>query len=282
VDSNGAEQPPEETTPDIAFTLGRSTMEPLWTFLDEHSDQPFFIWFAPTLPHTPFDAGPEFTRLYAGAGLSAGARAYYANITRFDAVVGQLLRRIDDSGLRERTLVVYLTDNGWDQEPKSDHAWHLGGPRGKFSIRDPGFRTPLVFRWPGWIEAGEVHDDLVSTVDLFPTLLGLAHIETPPGRMGVDLAPTLLNGDASPREAVMGGIRSLRTPNGRISNERAWFLRTHETRYVWYEKRDEEELFDLTRDPREESNIASEDPDLTRELRERLQRWIARAREPIH
>lgn len=94
-----------------AEAIGRSTMQPVWDFLRRHRESPFFLWFAPTLPHLPYDPGAEHRALYGETGVTG---AYLANVTRFDAVVGQLLARLDELELRERTLVVYLADNGID------------------------------------------------------------------------------------------------------------------------------------------------------------------------
>lgn len=282
--SDGTKQPlPRSGRPDRreltggdGLDLGRETMEPLWEFLDAHRDVPFFVWFAPTLPHSPFDAGPAFAELYAETGGSAAARGYYANVSRLDAEVGQLVRRLDEAGLRERTLVVYLSDNGWQQDPAQLGA--DGGERGKHTIYEPGFRTPLVVSWPGRMPAGRVRDDLVSTVDLFPTLLDVAGIPTPPGRMGVSLLPTLLYGAPSPRTRIFAGVDRLRGPPPRGGEAReisatAHFVRTDDWRYVAYDLSGREELFRVSKDPGETEDLSERRPDQTAALRDELERW---------
>lgn len=86
--------------------LGRETLDPVLRFLDAHADRPFFVWFAPMLPHLPHDAPEEFQRPYRGAGLSASAIAYYASVTRLDAVVGALRAELERRELLDDTLLV--------------------------------------------------------------------------------------------------------------------------------------------------------------------------------
>jgi arylsulfatase A len=116
-------------------SLGRETMQPLWDFLSANREGPFFVWYAPMLPHVPFDAPEKFTRLYAQD--PPLLRGYRANMTRFDATVGQLLARLKSLGIRERTLVVYVSDNGWDTAVRGKIPG-LGGPKGKGSLYELG------------------------------------------------------------------------------------------------------------------------------------------------
>jgi arylsulfatase A-like enzyme len=94
--------------------IGRETMEPLFSFLEEVRGRPFFVWYAPLLPHLPHDAPEEFTALYAKAPIPEHVRAYRSTLTWFDATVGALLAKLDELEVRDDTLVIYLSDNGWD------------------------------------------------------------------------------------------------------------------------------------------------------------------------
>jgi len=275
--------------------IGRTTMQPLWDFIEEVGDRRFFVWFAPSLPHTPHDPPQEFLDRYADAGLSEDARAYYANITRFDALVGELVDRLDTLGIREETLIVYLSDNGWEQAPGAQNPVEaLGGPKGKSSMYELGFRTPILFHWPGRIPGGRIRDDLVSEVDLFTTLLAAVGLETPPGRMGFDLLPTLLRDEEPERKQVIGSMGSLRFPAateqakanpavGLVRFERAYFLRNDAWRYIWYAQSDRfgdrpaEELYRIDRDPMEENDVVESHPELAREFRAEIENWIREA-----
>jgi len=275
-----------------SLALGRTTMQPLWDFLDAHRHGRFFVWFAPKLPHTPHDPPPPYLELYRDENLSDSARKYYANITRFDDKVGELVARLEKLGLRDETLLVYLSDNGWEQDPRvTNRVKQLGGPKGKSSMYELGFRTPILFNWPARLPGGRRAGGLVSEVDLFTTLLDFAGLEAPPDRTGINLRPALLGGGASSRKTVIGSMGSLRPPERApavppgaqedlVRYERAYFLRNESWHYIWYadaEKfgdRDAEELYRIDEDPREERNVVSEHPELARGFRAEIQSWI--------
>jgi len=272
--------------------LGRTTMEPLWGFLETHREEPFFVWFAPKLPHTPHDPPKDFLSLYADEDLSEPARKYYANITRFDARVGELVARLEKMGLREETLLVYVSDNGWEQERRATNpVKQLGGPKGKSSMYELGFRTPIIFSWPERLKGGRRIDAPVSTVDLFTTLLEFAGLEPSPDRTGISLRPRLLGEAASSRDAIIGSMSFLRPPpdveaaksdpaEDLVRAERGYFLRTGSWHYIWYPRsgkygdRASEELYRIDEDPREEHDVVGEHPDLVKRFREEIERWI--------
>jgi arylsulfatase A-like enzyme len=278
------------------LAIGRSTMQPLWDFLEQAGDERFFVWFAPSLPHTPHDPPREFLDRYADADLSGAARAYYANITRFDAIVGELIERLEAMGLRDDTLLVYLSDNGWDQAPRAlNPVPELGGVRGKSSMYELGFRTPIVFQWPGRIPGGRTRNDLVSEVDLFTTLLDFAGLEAPPDRTGINLRPALLRDEPPQRTTLIGSMGSLRPPPATeaaqeypaqelVRFERAYFFRNESWRYIWYAQRDRfedrpaEQLYRIDRDPHEEHDVVSEHPDLAKQFRAEIERWLEETR----
>jgi arylsulfatase A len=239
--------------------LGRTTMQPLWDFLDAHRDDPFFVWYAPMLPHMPFDASDEFTRIYARDSAPPDRRAYWANMTRFDATVGALVARLAKLGLREKTLIVYVADNGWDSQGEQTV---VGGPKGKGSQFELGVRTPMIAAWPGRIAAGARDDRLVSFLDIYPTLLDFAGVASarPNGR---SLYPLLTGTGDFHREFVVGGAGP-RGVKGR-------YLRTATWRYT-VSTEGEEGLYLIGRDPREQNNLAAAQPELARALRRELVR----------
>jgi arylsulfatase A-like enzyme len=274
-----------------SLELGRSTLQPLWDFLEEQRERPFLVWYAPKLPHTPHDAGAEFAAQYADLPLSEAARAYYANITRLDATVGEIVAKLEQLGLRDDTLLVYLSDNGWQQGPREPNPVKaLGGPKGKSSMYELGFRTPVVFNWPGRLEGPLRRDDLVDAVDVFATLLDFAGVEPPRDVEGVSLRPVLEGGGSSPRRAIIGSMISLRPPRSGepaaaspeplVRTERAYFLRDATWHYIWYAQhaqfgdRRPEELYKIAEDPWEEKDVAGEHPELVGRFRADIERWL--------
>jgi arylsulfatase A-like enzyme len=262
--------------------IGRETMEPVYDFIDAHAETPFFLWFAPLLPHIPHDAPAEFEEPFQGKGYTPAAIRYYANILRFDQRVGELLDFLEKKGLRERSLIVYLSDNGWDQGPFAPmRSLGLGGLRGKKSMYDLGFHTPIILSWPGHVPAAAVHDELISSVDLFPTLLDYAGAPPRPERPGTSLRAFLEERAGWTQDTVIGRMHHLRPESrARYSNARktiapkpASFLRTREWHYIWYEAWGADALYDMVRDPGEERDVAAEHPERVADFRAQIETW---------
>jgi arylsulfatase A len=264
------------------LALGRETLAPLEEFLAAQGREPFFVWYAPMLPHLPFDAPARHADLFRDAPIPELARAYFANLARFDEGVGEILARLEREGLRERTLVIYLADNGWDalHDRGDAAARNLGGPQGKLSIHELGFRTPLVVSWPGVLPEGRRDDRLVSTLDLFPTILELAGAPVPRGLPGRSLLSLLLGREGPWRDRLVGAGEDLRADGPDGGSRRAWFLRTREWRFVSAGRDQPERLYRIEEDPGESHDLAAEHPDVVRELRLLLLEDIAAMRSP--
>jgi N-sulfoglucosamine sulfohydrolase len=143
-------------------------------FLDAAGDQPFFLWVGFHEPHRPYDSVPAPrghtpARVVVPPYLADTPETrrdiarYYDAIARMDSAIGKMEEELERRGLRDSTLVVFLSDNG------------APFPREKGTLYDSGTRTPLIFSWPAVIRAGTTYDrGLVSTIDLMPTLLELA------------------------------------------------------------------------------------------------------------
>lgn len=275
-----------------AARIGRETLEPVARFLEENGDRPFFLWVAPVLPHIPHDAPDRYRARYEGRGLARSAVAYYASCTWFDDVAGQLLELLDRHGLRERTIVVMLADNGWDQRPHEEHPdvqeAMMGGVRGKHSFHDLGFRTPIVVRWPGRIEPRRVPRALVSTVDLVPTILRYAGAPVPPGLAGTDLSVVFEGDPDVDREYLVGSMERVRLARPPAVNSIAelearkdelvpfsyfFHLRSRFWHYQRFEVQGREHLYDLRSDPDEEHDVAAQHPERVARYREAIEAW---------
>lgn len=241
-----------------------SAMAPLESFLDEARGRPFFLWVAPMLPHTPYDAPHEFTRPYAGTGLSPTEAAYYANVSWLDAVIGRVLATLDARGLRDDTLVVYLSDNGKDASLPG-----AGVGAGKGTLHELGFRTPLVLSWPGHVDAGVVRDDLVSSLDVPATLLDYAGAAPIRDLEGRSLRDAVERGRPVGRSRLVGRFRS------KIPEDDGWWVRTPGWRYL-VTSRGHEELYAIADDPFETDDVASAHPDLLRRFRDDVRAWQQR------
>lgn len=271
------------------LALGRDSNNAVYEFIDAYKDQPFFVWYAPMLPHTPHDPSDEFMEMYAGMGLTRATQRYYANITRFDTRVGELVAYLDSQGLRENTLLLYLVDNGYEQNP-DDYFKPMGQRRGKGSLHEMGFRTPLIFRWPGVIPAGTTNQGLVSTVDIFPTVLDFAGAEIPEGLPGRSIKESILRNLPTEREILFGSMSQLRTgpdnpatgTNPYANEEVGYYLTTSQWHFIYYEDRDSVALYNRLEDTHQENNLADENPELVDHFRKKIENWKARQLEDMN
>ncbi len=189
---------------DAGLTIGRTTMQPVFDFISENADSPFFLWYAPFLPHTPFDAPQKYYDCYAGRDVPDFLLPYYAEIARFDETVGQFIACLDEHKLRENTLIVFASDNGFRPDlsgkPKSDS-------RSKLSSDEDGLRTPILLNWPGIIPPAE-YSQIVQTIDLVPTALSAVGLskEITPQMQGLNLLPAVTNRIELPDRPAFGAI----------------------------------------------------------------------------
>ena len=115
---------------------------------------------------------------------------YYAMREWFDETCGALVNHIDESGVKENTLVLYVFDNGWIQTERGSYA-----RRSKRSPNEHGTRTPIIFRWPGTIPAAD-RPELCSSIDFVPTVLAAAGAIRPHNFLGRNFLPELKSGKA--------------------------------------------------------------------------------------
>jgi uncharacterized sulfatase len=208
---------------------------------------------------------------------------YYAMCEWFDETCGQLIDRIDEKGLTDNTLFVYVCDNGWIQSDDGPEY----APRSKQSANEGGTRQPIILSWRGVIEP-QVREDLASSIDLVPTILSAAGVSIPDHLPGLDLMPVVRDGKSLDRDEVFGegfahDIADLDVPEASllyrwVVSGRWKLLLTYDGalgRYATSHPRTERrpQLFDLVADPHETTNLASEHPELVERLAEKIALW---------
>ncbi len=270
---------------DDGLRIGREGMAPVLEFIDLalEQDQPFFIWYAPFLPHTPHTPPQRLLDKYQARVDSTPIARYYAMCEWFDETCGALIDRIEQQGLTENTLFVYVGDNGWIQNPDGPGY----APRSKQSPYEGGTRQPIMLSWLGTI-APQQRDELVSSIDLLPTMLSAAGVALPENLPGLDLLPLVCDGQPLERETVYGegfahDIADLDDPEASLLYrwviEGRWkLLLTYDGklgRYASSHPRSERrpQLFDLLADPHEQHNRAAEHPEIVQRLAERIAQW---------
>ncbi len=237
-------------------------------FVETHKDRPFFLYLAHHAPHIPYTAKPELVKKNA----KAFEPAYAAVIESMDETVGLLLKKLDESKLADNTLVVFTSDNGGLHVPELKHqkiTHNTPYRAGKGYLYEGGIRVPLIVRWPGKVKAGRTIDTPVVTTDWLPTLVGLAGGKAPGGLDGVSLAG-LLSGTGAPADRplywhVPHYTNQGSRPGGAI-REGQWKLIEH------YED-GSLELFDLSKDTGETTNLARKAVARAVAMRGKLDRW---------
>ncbi len=232
-------------------------------FIEDHKDEPFFLYVAFSAPHAPLQVTGEYYERYPGLEPEI-ERVTAAMIAALDDAVGAILHGLEGAGVAERTLVVFLSDNGADVA--TDVAGRRNAPFSghKGTLYEGGIRVPCALRWPGRIPAGGTYGQPVSALDVCATALAAAGAAGEAGALdGVDLLPSLRGERAqAPHEFLFW--RS--GPNAAARRGPWKLLRTGDGRG---------RLFDLARDPGEEHDLAGERPDEAAELERALEAWSA-------
>lgn len=283
---------------DAGLTIGREGLQPIYDFIDESQKQqkPFFVWYAPLMPHTPHTPPGRLFKKYSARTDSPHMARYWAMCEWFDETCGELLGHLEKKKIADNTIVVYVTDNGWIQS--SDAGTYA--PKSKTTPFDAGHRTPILVRWPARVKAAK-SNALASSVDLMPTVLAALQLPVPEGLRGVDL----LNADAvGARQHVFGEDFTIRSQTLDDANANVmwrwvtdgrWRLilpRTFEAegalktippdKYLKPYLTDalkaaQPMLYDLESDPKEETNVAGQHPEIVGALRAKLDaHWTPR------
>lgn len=232
-------------------------------FIETGSARPFFLYLAHTAVHEPLFAGAEFQGT-SGGGL------YGDSVQELDWSTGQILDRLSELGLDDRTLVMFTSDNGpwWQGDP--------GEWRGrKNNISEGGLRVPFIARWPGRLPAGTTSDELGINFDIFATCLSAAGVPLPGDRIidGSDLLPVLEGESPGPHERffyydgpilVAVRYRNWKYQRRHMSDNGGYPL-FHQGPF----------LFDLGKDPGESYNLIETYPDMARRLSNMLDEWEA-------
>jgi arylsulfatase A len=165
------------------------------------------VYYTCLLPHYPWEPTPDSGVPLKPAADGVGDRQRYMGdmVAYLDKQVGQLVATLESLGLRQNTVVIFVSDNGTDQRVISD--WSDGSVQrkvrgGKGTMTDAGTRVPLIVNWPGRIKPGQVVDDLIDLSDLMPTLLDLAGVTDKPALDGRSFAPQLRGEPGTPRRWI--------------------------------------------------------------------------------
>ena len=276
---------------DHGLAIGRETMGPIYDFIERNINQPFFIWYAPYLPHSPHNAPGKFTDMYRdNPEIPPHKIPYYSSISFFDHTVGELLQYVEDSDMSDNTLFLFIVDNGWQPSTEPDSYW--GGykydKRSKKSPFDYGLRTPILIHWKNKITHSRI-DTPVSSIDIVPTLASVAGVpESVDTLPGISLLPSAFGeGELDRERPIFGKIypsdaSSLENPS--VDVQYLWvrlgdyklITTQNQNRYNYAgDQLSRDAMFNVVADPQEKVNLIDLPTykKITKKLYIRLESW---------
>jgi arylsulfatase A-like enzyme len=250
---------------DVFFNLGLD-------FIKRNKDRPFFCYIPTNAPHMPLQIEEEYVRPYRNQMPEDRAR-FYGMITRIDENIGHLRARLDDLGLADNTILIFMTDNGSADGCKIDadgfvmegYNRNMRGKKG--SPYEGGHHTPFLLHWPqGGYKKQQDVDKLTASIDFMPTLLDLCGVKDGVSRCdGQSLVPLMKN------EAANWPDRILVTDSQRLVNPVKW--KSSCCMQGKWRLINGTELYDILSDPEERWNLAPDHQDLVLRLRNGYEDW---------
>ena len=255
---------------DEGLKIGREGLDEIYNFIESatKSETPFFVWYAPFMPHAPHTPPDSLQQKYLSRAPTPAVANYWAMCEWFDITCGQFMHFLDQKNLRENTLVIYVTDNGWIQDPERPNRY---APRSKRAPYDMGIRTPIIFRWPGVIPPEMDVTSLVSSIDIATTILGACGINPTDKMQGINV---MNNEVVQERETIFveNYTHDFSTQDSsllqKIILSGNWKLILHDP---LNDPGISPELYNLIDDPHERNNRAGELPEIVRDLAQKLE-----------
>lgn len=252
-------------------------------YIVEHpADKPLFLYLTFNAPHTPYQAPREYAARYAEIA-DPSRRTYAGMVTALDEQIGRVIGALEKKGMRERTLIIFHSDNGGTKNKMFAGEGDMtkinlpcdNGPYrdGKGSLYEGGTRVCALANWPAQITAGSTVDELIHVVDMFPTLAHLAGAKSHPDKPldGMNMWATISQGKASPRTEIVYNIEPFRAG-----------IRQGDWKLIWRTPLPQAvELFDLGKDPAEKNDLAEQHPEQVAKLKERAAELAAKMTKPL-
>lgn len=266
---------------DYAPTL---MLEEITQFVEENKSNPFFLYWATPIPHLPLQAPQKWVDYYVekfgdeepyvGRTPRGGYfpsrypnATYAAMISYMDEQVGKLVEQLKNLGLYENTLILFSSDNGpsgfYTPYFQSGAPFRTESGYNKGTAYEGGIRVPMIASWPGVIERGSVSDHISAFQDVFPTLAEITGAQAPENTTGISFLPALKGKKQKEHEFLYweypGGSGQLAV---RIGNMKALSKNLRSAKNL------EWELFDVSNDPEERTDIAAQHPEVIARVNE--------------
>jgi arylsulfatase A-like enzyme len=243
-------------------------------FIDANSTHPFFLYLAFNAVHTPLQAPPDIEARFPDIK-DPRRRTYAAMTSAMDDAIGHVLGAVRQHGIENKTLIVYISDNGSPRGVPGSNKPLRGF---KSEVFEGGIRTPLIMQWKGTLPAGAIYDKPVISLDLLPTVLAISGAKLPAGDKidGKSLMPYITGKDKSRPHDVLYWRYDDYTNQGAIrkGDWKMLFRTAHADKsHPW-------ELYNLAADVSESKNVAAENPNVVKDLSQLWDKWNSELSEP--
>ncbi|MCA9049791.1 MAG: sulfatase-like hydrolase/transferase [Planctomycetaceae bacterium] len=248
-------------------------------FIETNRERPFLLYWALNTPHYPLQGTDRWRRHYRH--LPSPRNMYAAFVSTTDEIIGQVLRRVEELGLTDNTIVVFQSDHGHSTEERTFGGGGSAGPyRGaKFSLFEGGIRVPAIISWPGRLPQNEVRHQMATGCDWLPTLTSLCHVDTQKYRFdGKDISAVLQSSTAPSPHVVF------HWQSGGSRNRPQWAVRKGDWKLIGYPNDtsnkaeltgdDDRFLVNLGDSVHELENLAADHPEIVKELEQLHDEWI--------
>lgn len=257
-------------------------MDEVENFINENSDNPFFLYYATPIPHVPLQSDSLWLKYYKeklgeeepyigdkGYFPNRTPRATYAAmISHLDEQVGQIIQQLKDQGVFDNTLIIFTSDNGASYAGGADTQYFNSNRpfgseygRGKGFVYEGGIRVPMIASWPGRIAAGSTSDHISAFYDYLPTMAEIADISDIPKNDGISFLPVLLGEPSQPIHNYL--YWEFPEYNGQVA------IRKGDFKFIWKNLKGEApriELYNLKEDIAEQNDLADSYPELIDEF----------------
>jgi len=236
-------------------------------FIERHRKEPFFLYVTPNAIHSPMQAPQKYLDRFANI-VDTKRRTFAAQLSALDDLVGAALRKLRDSGIEEDTLIFFLGDNGGPTPSTTSNNTPLRGF--KSQLLEGGHRVPFALQWKRRIPGGQVYRQMVSSLDILPTVVAAAGGTLPKDRPmdGVDLVPYLTGEKKTPPHEFL----FWRQADRHAVRMGEWKLLVDGS---------QPQLFDLSKDIGENKDLAQQQPDKVKEMSQAFDRWNAEMIAPL-
>ncbi|MBG87115.1 MAG: N-acetylgalactosamine 6-sulfate sulfatase [Verrucomicrobiales bacterium] len=246
-------------------------------FISKSRNKPFFCYIPTNVPHSPNNVAEKYSRPYENQGASKRMADFFGMITEFDENFGRLLNHLDQLGIANDTILIFMTDNGTADgihrqrrnskaKPPRFTGFNAGMRNGKGSQYDGGHRVPFFIRWPGGgIGGGRDVNELTAHIDVVPTLAELCGFELPKRHLdGRSLVPLIQGKSGWEKRTLFAHFQREEIPPKWARSA----VMTKQWRLI-----DGKMLYDIKKDPGQRNDLALKNPTVVNELRAEYEDW---------